>query len=263
MAPGNRGERWEAVRLTAFEGDKHGLPLTKEISKVTDDDLRAWRDRRLEKVSRGTVIRDMTLLRSVLEHAREEKWIRTNPLTEVKRPPSPPHRKRTIKNWEIRRELRALGYKRGPIRSVSHAVAMAFLVALCTGMRAKEICTLRWEDVKTSHGTAHNVKAIERGVSRDIPLSKVAKRLIERMRGWDEELVFGIGTATLDALFRKARKKAGMDGFTFHDSRHTAATKLAKKLDVLTLCKMFGWTDPKMAMIYYNPTAADIAKLLD
>jgi hypothetical protein len=28
---------------------------------------------------------------------------------------------------------------------------------------------------------------------------------------------------------------------------------------VLDLCKMFGWTNPKMAMVYYNPTAAQIA----
>ena len=33
-------------------------------------------------------------------------------------------------------------------------------------------------------------------------------------------------------------------------------------VDVLTLCKIFGWKDPKFAMIYYNPKPSDIAKLL-
>ncbi len=53
-----------------------------------------------------------------------------------------------------------------------------------------------------------------------------------------------------------------MDDITFHDTRHTAATWMAKKVDVITLCKIFGWTDPKMAMVYYNPKASDIADLL-
>jgi integrase len=80
------------------------------------------------------------------------------------------------------------------------------------------------------------------------------------MRGWDERMVFGVPVKSLDAQFRKYRERAGLSGFTFHDSRHTAATWMARKLDVLDLCKAFGWADPKHAMIYYNPTASDIAK---
>jgi integrase len=58
---------------------------------------------------------------------------------------------------------------------------------------------------------------------------------------------------------RKAKGKAGIEGVTFHDSRHTAATWLAPRMDVLDLCKMFGWSNPKQAMTYYNPTASQIA----
>ena len=83
------------------------------------------------------------------------------------------------------------------------------------------------------------------------------------MDGWDEVFVFGITTRSLDALFRKYRVRAGLDGFTFHDTRHTAATWLSRKLDVLTLCKMFGWKSTKMALTYYNPKADDIRRLLE
>ncbi|AKQ59688.1 Phage integrase family protein [Bordetella hinzii] len=82
------------------------------------------------------------------------------------------------------------------------------------------------------------------------------------MKGWDDDFVFGLKTASLDALFRKYRERAGLEGFTFHDTRHTAATMISKKIDVLDLCKMFGWTDPKMAMVYYNPHASSIAARL-
>jgi len=86
--------------------------------------------------------------------------------------------------------------------------------------------------------------------------------LIERMRGWDETLVFGLKSASLDALFRRYRERAGLSGFTWHDARHTAATRLAGRVDVLTLCKIFGWSSTKMALTYYNPSASDIARML-
>lgn len=82
------------------------------------------------------------------------------------------------------------------------------------------------------------------------------------MRGFDDVLVFGIKAQTLDAMFRKYRARAGLSGFTFHDCRHTAATMLARRVDVLTLCKIMGWSNPKMAMVYYNPGASTMAAML-
>jgi integrase len=262
VSPTRRGERWEVVRLSAYQKPEHGLPLELPIGKFSDDDIRAWRDRRLKMTKKGSVLRDMTLMSAVLEHCRTEwKWIKVNPVRDVKKPSKPRHRKRVIKPFEIRGVLRALKHDRNAVRTVSQAVAGAFLVALATGMRAGEICSLRWEDMRHAYGTAHNVKAIERGVSRDVPLSPVARKLIERMRGWDADLVFGVSAKTLDALFRRARKRAGYSDFVFHDTRHTAATRIASsgKWNVLELCKAFGWTDPKQAMTYFNPTAEDLA----
>jgi integrase len=60
-----------------------------------------------------------------------------------------------------------------------------------------------------------------------------------------------------------AAKKAKIQNVKFHDTRHTAATRLAQKIGVLDLCRMFGWRDPRHAMVYYNPAASDIAKRLE
>jgi len=140
----------------------------------------------------------------------------------------------------------------------AHAVA-CFLLALRTGMRAGELTGLEWNRVFDNYCRLPVTKT----TPRDVPLSKKALRIIARMRGFDDDLVFGLKSQTLDALFRRARDKAGLSGFVFHDSRHTAATNIAKKVDVLTLCKIFGWSDPKQALVYYNPKAADLAKMLD
>ena len=257
VSPKKRGESKEIIRLEAFK--RQALPIDRKLSELTTPDLVTWRDSRLKINARGSVLRDMTLLGSVLETARKEwKWIEVNPMRDVTRPENPDHRERLITGPETRRMLRALGYG-FPVRTVSQAVAACFLMALSTGMRAGELCGLRWVDVK---GDFVRLPMTKNGSPRDVPLSKPAHRLLERMKGWDKDLVFGIKSQTLDALFRKARDKAGLSGFTLHDSRHTAATRIAQKLHVLDLCKVFGWKNPKQAAVYYNESASNIAKRL-
>ena len=119
---------------------------------------------------------------------------------------------------------------------------------------------MQWRQVFEKHVHLPITKS---GRSRNVPLSSKARSLLRRMKGWDDESVFGLQAPTLDALFRKSRSRAGLDGFTWHDTRHTSATMISRQISVLDLCKMFGWTDPKMAMTYYNPHASRIADLLD
>lgn len=56
----------------------------------------------------------------------------------------------------------------------------------------------------------------------------------------DNEHVFGLGSASLDALFRKACTAWLIERMTFHDTRHEAITRLPKKLKVLDLARMVG-----------------------
>ena len=264
VSPTRRGYRWEVVRLHAFEGADHRpLPILRKLGDLTPQDIALWRDARLTKVARSTVLRDLTLLSAVFEVARREwRWVQVNPVRDVAKPSNPDHRERTITGPEIRRMLRQFdladtkGANGIKIRSVSHSVGMCFLLALQTGMRAGELCALRWDDVFDTHCKVHSGKTGK----RDVPLTPTARRVVELMRGWDDESVFGLKSQTLDALFRRARVRAGLDGFTFHDARHTAATRLAHKLHVLDLCKVFGWSNTTRALTYFNPKVGDLAK---
>lgn len=261
VSPTKRGNDKEQIRLVAFKGQDHKLPLKKKLSDITKGDLAEWRDRRLALNSRGSVLRDMTLLGHVFEVARRDwEWIEVNPMRDVKRPGEPDHRERVISPREIRRMLRAMKYS-PQVRSVSNAVAHCFLLALSTGMRAGELCAIKWGDVKKDYVVLHVSKT---GSGRDVPVSPVGLRIIERMRGWDDEFVFGMKSQSLDANFRKYRERAGLSGFTFHDARHTAATRLAVKpgINPLILCKIFGWKQTKMALTYFNPTASQMAGML-
>lgn len=259
VSPTKRGSRWELVRLAAYK--KQGLPLTKPLGEVSTADLARWRDARLVVTARGSVLRDITLLGNVFEVARREwQWISTNPMKDVKKPQNPDHRERVISFREIRVMLRALRYK-PRVRSVGCSVAHAFLLALSTGMRAGEICALKWADVKPDHVVLHVSKT---GKGRPVPLSKVGQRILKRMADWDAESVFGLTSQTLSANFCKYRDRVGLEGFTFHDSRHTACTRLVMipGMQVLALCKIMGWKNPKMAMTYFNPSPAQMAAML-
>ena len=263
ISPLKRGERAEVVRLDAFVKHKD-FPGKKLLSELVPEHLAAWRDARLKVNARGSVLRDMTLLSDVLEVARREwRWVASNPMRDVRRPAEPDHRERIITGPEVRKMLRVLGWSKGkPVRSVAQAVAWCFVAALQTGMRAGELAGLRWSDVRDDYVLLHAGKT-KTGKARQVPLTPEAARTLKRMRGYDEDLVFGLKVQSLDAMFRKYRARAGLDGFTFHDSRHTAATRMARRVDVLDLCKIFGWTTATRALVYYNPTGSQIAKRLN
>lgn len=265
VSPTKRGERWETIRLQAFE--KHELPFKKPIGAIEPADLAIWRDSRLAVVSRGSVLREISLMSAVFESARREwRWIDQNPMRDMRKPKEPDHRKIVISWAQIKGMLRQLGYRKGVVRTVSQSVACALLIALRTGMRAGEIAGLTWDRVRDGYCVLELTK---NGKSRDVPLTPKARAVIEQMRGFDPVLVLGLKVQTLDTLFRRARIRAGMSGFTFHDSRHTAATWIAGRMKsngiaaqqaVFDLCKMFGWTKIDQALVYYNASAADIAK---
>ena len=261
VSPTKRGRRWEEIRLNAYLRDQ-ALPLGSPMGSITPQHIADWRDARLRAVSSGSVLRELGLLSAVFEMARLEwRWVASNPTRDIRKPKVPDHRDVVITRQQIKLMLRTMGHRPGtsPVRSVAQAVAVCFLVALRTGMRAGELCGLTWDRVRDDYV----VLPVTKTVPRQVPQTSKARRLIDRMRDYDPALVFGLKPSTLDANFRKYRDRAGLSGFTFHDSRHTAATWLARRIDVLDLCRMFGWSKTSQALTYYNASASSIAALLD
>lgn len=156
----------------------------------------------------------------------------------------------------------ALGYdQNSKPETVTARVGAAMLFAIETAMRAGEIVALTWENVDLGKRVAHLPKT-KNGFPRDIPLSAEAIRIMCQVKLDGSESVFNIRSDQVDALFRKAKKRAMIENLTFHDSRAEAITRMAKKVDIMTLARISGHRDIRILMVYYRESAEDIAKRL-
>lgn len=256
VSPSKRGHRWELVRLGKLGRDRIAR-IT--LADLKPSDLADWRDRRLREVSGATVRREMILLGAVFKVARQE-WglLSKSPMEGVKRPPSSRPRDRRPTDDEIERMRHVAGV------DLSNATARAFhafLFAGETAMRAGEIVGLTRDRVDTGRRVAY-LPMTKSGFSRAVPLSSAAVALIEELPELDP--VFGLSSRQLEVLFRKVRDKAAVVGLTFHDSRAWGLTRMARKVDVMTLAKISGHRDVNLLLsTYYRESAEDIAKRLD
>ena len=64
-------------------------------------------------------------------------------------------------------------------------------------------------------------------------------------------------------LFSKLCRELLIEGLTFHDTRATALTHLAKKVPVEVLAKISRHKDISLLVnVYYRPKASDISRLI-
>ena len=254
ISPSRKGYKRERKFLEAFQRQEITLQTFQGITAVN---VKEWRDSRLKEVSAATVNREMNVLSSVFQAAIEWDWTTDNVVRGVKRPQNPKPRFRRPTDDEIERIQLALGFD-GDVTTKQHEVAVAFLLAIETAMRLGEICQIRAEHIHLDQRYVH-LPETKNGSSRDVPLSKKAVELLELLPGG-----FTVGMESASVLFRKACKRAEIEGLHFHDSRREALTRLSKKVGVMELAKISGHKDLKTLLaVYYAPTATDLAALLD
>lgn len=261
ISPQKKGARWEEIRLKKLEGDPLADIL---LINLTRDDMQAWIDRRGKQVKAGSVNRELTILSSVLRECRTSwKWMMDNPIIDTRRPKDPPHRDRRISDDEIKRILLALEYEEGcEVITIRQQIAIAFLLAIETAMRQGEIWGLTLDNIHLSKKYV-TLPDTKNGTRRDVALSKRAIELLEKLMDGQKKELFTVSAASAGVIFRRALQMAEIKNLTFHDSRHEAITRLAKKLSLLPLARMVGHRDPRSLMIYYNETASEIAESLD
>jgi integrase len=228
--------------------------------QLTPAKVAKYRDERLKIVSAGAVIRELAYISSIINHSRREWGINmTNPVPFVKKPPSPQGRNRTLNETEFNRLLDAL-----KVTTCRDNIWILPIVkfALASAMRRGEMLGLRWSEINLDKRTAH-IPLTKNGESRTVPLSSEAISILKELPRSIDGVVFPIKHANLSAHFMKARNKAQITNFHFHDLRHMAITRMAEKLpNLIELSAVSGHKSLAMLKRYYHPNPEQLAEKL-
>ena len=230
------------------------------MTALTPIKVAEYRDERLKLVSNGAVIRELSYFSSIINHARREWGINVaNPIPLVKKPVSPQGRNRILTAGELERLYAALTPK---IKSSNHWILPLTKFALESAMRKGEILGLRWEHIDLRKRTAF-IPQTKNGEPRIVPLSSAAVQILKALPRNLQGTVFPVTKCTLSAAIERARTKAKIDDFHFHDLRHMAITRLAEKLpNLIELSAVSGHKSLTMLKRYYHPNPERLAQKL-
>ena len=260
VTPLKRGAVSEAARIRGMLRE----PLTDRIvATIRNADIAALRDRRLKEVSSGTVKRELGIFSHVFEVARKEWGLGTqNPVRYVRSPPSAKPRQRRLQSAdagtnEEQALLNACREARNPF------LLPVVRIALETAMRQGEILRLRWEHIDLNRQTAH-LPDTKNGESRTVPLSRTAVETLRALpRSIHGDVFPGLTGEAIKRPFMRARRRAQLVDFRFHDLRHEATTRFFERgLNIMEVAAITGHKDLRMLQRYTHLRAEDLAQKL-
>lgn len=218
-----------------------------KISQVTSLLIEDYKRKRLEEKRKpGTVNRELSCLKHMLNLAKKWKLIRENPADDVK----------LLK--EEKKEMRVLSEAEAEllIDAAAPYLKPILLVALNTGMRQGEILSLKWDDIDFVHYNI-NVRNTKSGKDRDVPMNLLVAETLKKLKR-NCEFVFenprrhGKRIKDISWSFKKALRESGIEKLRFHDLRHSAASWMVVKcgIDLVTVSEILGHSDIKITMVY-------------
>lgn len=188
----------------------------------------------------ATVRRYLATLAAVLSACQKQwHWLADTPMRQVSKPSVSNARSRFLSEDELHRLLEACRESRSP------DLLLAVLLAVTTGARQGEILGLRWKDVDLTAGVLHlrvDNETTTKGGIRSLPIvTQVRPLLADRLTAYRQGkvadltgsgLVFPSRVSLnhpvqLRKPFENALKRAGIEGFVWHDLRHSAASFMA------------------------------------
>lgn len=132
------------------------------------------------------------------------------------------------------------------------------IIAVNTGLRIGELVSLKWKDVDMKQEII-TVSDTKNNETRYVDINKVVAEVLSKIEKTSEgEYVFAggkenshISASYISHLFAKTAKKVGIQGCTFHDTRHTFASWLVMQgANLKTVQELMGHKDFKMTLRY-------------
>lgn len=232
-----------------------------KLAEIRRADVQKYATDRSAKVAPGSVVKELNVLKHMLNLAVEWELIGANPAQGMKLPRVPAGRVRYLQPNELRAVLKACPDWLRPIVGL-----LAF-----TAMRRSEVLGLRWLDVDMK-GNRILLPQTKNGQGRIVYLNKQAAQVLDSQPpGAPTEHVFPVSDnvtpESVSLAFMRACRRVGIADFHLHDLRHTAASWLRMRgADIHTVALLLGHRDLRMAARYQHLSPAylqDAVRLLD
>lgn len=214
-----------------------------QISDITEATVKRYALQRGR--ANGTIIRELGVLRASLHWAERAKWITSGTAPKFHMPvKSPPGKNRWLTKEEARSLLDA---------ATTPHLRLFILIGIYTGARKGAIMELKWNQINKTlidFGTGHGNKR-----RAQVPISDALKEEFKahfEVRTTDYVIEYqGKPIKQIDAAWRTATQKAGLDKVTPHTLRHTAATWMVMDgVPLRKIARMLGDTERVIEQTY-------------
>jgi len=239
---------------------------TRPIKQLKNPDIQKLISNKAKVLSPRTVKLIYTIINDSLKQAKYAKVINDNPAENVKLPKQEQKEVKYLEQEDIKKLLEEA-------KQSKHYTAI--LLDLSTGIRRGELLALEWKHIDFKNNTITIEQALTKtqanGLVIDSPKTKNSKRTITVNEGlmkelkkhsWKQkeykdklgdayykkhDLVFCKEDGTplcpvaFSRTFKRLTERAGIEDFSFHGLRHTAATMLLEKgIDLKTVSATLG-----------------------
>lgn len=240
----NRGwKKSDWVYIRALKKYFSGYFLS-EITKELVDSYRAMK--KAEGTKNGGINRIVACLKCMFNRAIEwGDFDNLNPVAKVKKLQEPSGRTRYLEKEDLRRLIDCCEENFKPY----------VLIAFHTGLRYSEQLNLEWSDLDFKNSIV-SIRHTKNGNRRILPMNDDVKKIFSGIsKQVNSPFIFchkkGKPNINVRGAFEKAKKRASIADFHWHDIRHTTASHLAMSgIDLYTIKNILGHSTITMTERY-------------
>jgi integrase len=221
----------------------------KRLADITPFNVERYKqERKRAGVSEVTINRELAFLKNLFTKAMEWGKVAENPVKKV----------RLYREDNARTRFLTDDEEANLIASCGPQLKLLVVAAINTGFRASELLSLTWQDIDFRRGVV-SVRAgyVKNGEARSVPMNDTLTMVLKsaRVNCAEGEQVFrnqrGQPYRSYRTAFERAVHQAGIRDFTFHDLRHTFASRLVMAgVDLATVKELMGHKHITMTLRY-------------
>ncbi len=213
-----------------------------KLSQVTTREIEQYKLKRLERVSKSTVNRNMSCLKHMYQIAIQWGYINSNPAKSIKQ------------YREIANQVRVLSPEEEIklLNNTSEHLEPIIITALNTGMRKSELLNLKWNNIDFKDKTIY-LQDSKSGESAKIPMNIDVYNALKSLKKASEYIFTFKNNKIADIKkgWYNAVKKSGIPKIRFHDLRHTFGSRLVQNgVDIVTVKELMRHKTIEMTMRY-------------